>query len=107
MKVAASPACQNFCMAQPTQYDVVYRGMKIAGAAQRKRKQGYLHQGTISLSLPHIDLLNDVLLSKKEVVQAMLKTTFSPLGRAWEPKALNESRTAIEKLLAKEFMEKL
>ncbi len=37
------PDCKNFCMAKPTQYDVVYKGMKIAGAAQRKRKQGYLH----------------------------------------------------------------
>ena len=45
--------------------------------------------------------------SKKEVVQAMCNFTFSPLGRAWEPKALNESRYSIEKLLAKEFMEKL
>ena len=26
--------CRHFCMARPTQYDVVYQGMKIAGAAQ-------------------------------------------------------------------------
>lgn len=100
-------ACQNFCMAKPTQYDVIYNGMKIAGAAQRKRKQGYLHQGTISLSFPQVELLNDVLLSKKEIVEAMLVYTFAPLGNIWDPKALNESRTEIDRLLAQKFMEKV
>ena len=46
-------------MAKPTQYDIVYKGKKIAGAAQRKKTQGYLHQGTISLAAPQIDLLQE------------------------------------------------
>jgi len=92
--------CQNFCMAKPTQYDVVHKGMKIAGAAQRKRKQGYLHQGTLSLAYPHIDFLNDVLLSKKEVLKAMKSYTFAPLGRLWEPTQLQKTRRELQKLLA-------
>lgn len=95
-----SPDCQHFCMAKPTQYDVVHKGMKIAGAAQRKRKQGYLHQGTISLAYPHIDLLNDVLLSKKDVLEAMKSYTFAPLGRLWEPSQLQKTRRELQKLLA-------
>ena len=87
-------------MASPTQYDVVYNGTKIAGAAQRKRKQGYLHQGTISLAYPQIDLLEDVLLSKKDVLQAMQSYTFAPLGRLWKPAQLQKIRKELEKLLA-------
>lgn len=89
--------CKNFCMAKPTQYDVVYKGMKIAGAAQRKRRQGYLHQGTISLSAPKIQLLSDVLLSKKDVLQAMGTFTFAPIK---EIGALRQTRIDLQKLLA-------
>jgi lipoate-protein ligase A len=99
--------CQNFCMAKPTQYDVVYKGMKIAGAAQRKRRQGYLHQGTISLACPHFDLLSDVLLSKKEVLQAMATYSFAPLGRIWEPMQLKQVRLDLQKKLADKLVEKL
>ena len=84
-------------MAKPTQYDVVYKGMKIAGAAQRKQRQGYLHQGTISLSLPKMELLSDLLLSKKEVLQAMSSFTFAPIK---EMRALKKTREDLQKLLA-------
>lgn len=96
------PDCQNFCMAKPTQYDVVYQGMKIAGAAQRKRKQGYLHQGTIALGRPDFSLLNDVLLSKSDVLAAMMSYSFAPLERV-DPAA----RSKLEKLLADKLNEAL
>jgi lipoate-protein ligase A len=92
-----NPDCRNFCMAKPTQYDVVYNGMKIAGAAQRKRRQGYLHQGTISLFAPKIELLADVLLSKKGIVQAMAAFTFAPVQQI---KELKTTRADLQKLLA-------
>ena len=64
--------CTHFCMARPTQYDVIYQGMKIAGAAQRRKKEGYLHQGTISLAAPDQELLHTSLLQLIfDVVQAM------------------------------------
>lgn len=101
------PDCIHFCMAKPTQYDVVYKGMKIAGAAQRRRKQGYLHQGTISLAFPDVDLLKEVLLSKEEVVRAMGAYTFAPLGKNCPPEKLEKARGAIEASLREKFMEKL
>jgi lipoate-protein ligase A len=101
------PDCRNFCMAKPTQYDVVYKGRKVAGAAQRKRKQGYLHQGTLSLAFPQMELLSGVLLSKTEVLEAMRAYTFAPLGRAWEPAPLKEARAELERILVRKFMEKL
>ena len=54
----------SFCMEKPTIYDVVVQGKKIAGAAQRRRKNGYLHQGTISLMAPDQSFLQELLLEK-------------------------------------------
>ncbi len=99
-----SPTCKNFCMAKPTQYDVVYKGAKIAGAAQRKRRQGYLHQGTISLLAPQIELLKDVLLSQERVVEAMTTFTFAPIQQA---SRLKQVRKDLQKLLADKLIENL
>lgn len=93
--------CQNFCMAKPTQYDVVYQGKKIAGAAQRRRKQGYLHQGTISLCAPDLRLLSEVLLSKEDVVRAMQTFTFAPVKLV----DLAGVRHELQKLLASKLRE--
>jgi lipoate-protein ligase A len=101
------PECQNFCMAKPTQYDVVYRGQKIAGASQRRKKQGYLHQGTISLAFPDMDLLRETLLVPDEVFQAMSAYTFAPLGQNVDFKTLQEARLEIQKRLTVKLIEKL
>lgn len=100
---ALGPDCQNFCMAKPTQYDVVYQGRKIAGAAQRRRRQGYLHQGTISLCVPNLELLNEVLKSKKDVLEAMTTFTFAPI----EAHLLAKTRIDLQKLLAAKLQEAL
>ncbi len=97
----------HFCMARPTIYDVIHQGRKIAGAAQRRRKNGYLHQGTISLALPQTELLSEVLLSEKEVVQAMMAYSFAPLGRYWNAHALRSMREEIQKRLAENLRTKL
>ena len=105
--VMSSEGAKHFCMARPTIYDVVYQGRKIAGAAQRRRKNGYLHQGTISLALPQPELLNDVLLFQKDVINAMMAYSFAPLGRYWSPHALRAMRADIEKRLAENLSAKL
>jgi lipoate-protein ligase A len=38
------------CFSSPTRYDVVADGIKFAGAAQRRTKNGILHQGSIKLA---------------------------------------------------------
>jgi lipoate-protein ligase A len=68
---------QNFCMARPTQYDVVSGGLKIAGSAQRKTRRGYLHQGTISLAPPDVAFLQTIL--KTDVTPAMSTHSFAPV----------------------------
>ena len=99
--------CQNFCMAKPTRYDVVDKGRKVAGAAQRKTKRGYLHQGTISLASPHLGLLRDVLRSNQAVLEAMTSYTFAPLGSCWSPAPLKEARQEIQRRLIEKLVEKL
>lgn len=73
-------ACQNFCMAKPTQYDIMVNGKKIGGAAQRRTKQGFLHQGSISLALPSLSFLKEIL-NNEEIIHAMQQHTFCFLSQ--------------------------
>lgn len=98
--------CNHFCMARPTIYDAVYRGLKVAGAAQRKTKQGFLHQGTISLAFPQIGLLQDVLLSNEDVIKAMQLVTFAPLG-VFDPNRLKRVRLDLKQMLCRKFLDKI
>lgn len=93
--------CKRFCMAQPTKYDVVLHGKKIAGAAQRKTKKGFLHQGTISLMTPSRQYLEDVLLPGTEVLDAMFANTYALMGTSAKASELAEVREIMKKLLIK------
>ena len=72
--------CERFCMAKPTRYDVMWQGKKIAGAAQRKTKHGFLHQGSISLLMPSSEFLRSVLRPELSVLDAMATFTSPLLG---------------------------
>jgi lipoate-protein ligase A len=93
--------CERFCMAKPTRYDVMWHGKKIAGAAQRKTKHGFLHQGSISLVMPSLEFLRSVLRPELSVLDAMATFT-SPLlgaGRIGEEKAVFQAKEKIKELL--------
>lgn len=66
---------RHFCMAHPTKYDVVIGGKKVGGAAQRRTKDGFLHHGTICLSVPNQGLLER--LFKKDKAQSLLQAITS------------------------------
>ncbi len=95
----SSENCSYFCMARPTKYDVIMNNKKIAGAAQRKTKKGYLHQGSISLKMADRDYLEDILLDKK-VVEAIFENSLPVLD---ERKSLEGGRLEIKELLVKYF----
>ncbi len=95
--------CRHFCMAKPTKYDVMLGGRKIAGAAQRQRKQGYLHQGSIAIALPKEEFLYQILLPDTKVYEAMNTNTFSILGREWTVKDLEEVRETLKRQLQEEL----
>jgi lipoate-protein ligase A len=92
--------CRHFCMAQPTQYDVVWQGRKVAGSAQRKKKQGYLHQGTIAIHGPDIGLLHE-LVQDKLIWQSIETEGFL----AHVP--LTEARQQVTYALKQAFVDKL
>lgn len=103
----AVDSLQNFCMARPTIYDVVLDGRKIAGAAQRRKKQGYLHQGTISLRAPSEELLFDVLKNPEPIVAAMSHFTHVPLGLTASDEELDNYRDQVERVLVEQFEKSL
>ena len=84
--------CKSFCMAKPTKYDVMIEGKKVGGAAQRKTKHGYLHQGSIALGWPSEQYLLDVLAPETDGLEGMRRNSFSLLGENWSEKELQEAR---------------
>lgn len=95
---ALQPSCSHFCMARPTKYDVLLEGKKIAGAAQRKTKKGFLHQGSIALTLPPRGYLDELL--SAEVQHAMFLYTCPLLGVSASPSAIDEAKHELKTLLA-------
>lgn len=96
-----SPACRSFCMAQPTQYDIMQGNRKVGGAAQRRTKHGFLHQGTISLALPPEEMMEEILLPGNQILEAMQRCTCPLLGPYVSPAMLLEGRQKIKASLKK------
>jgi len=98
-------SCANFCMAMLTKYDLVVGDKKIVGAAQRRQKQGYLHQGSIAIALPKKDLLRELLLPGTRVEEAMFRNTFFILDEGWSSDDLQNLRATLKRELQKEFIQ--
>ncbi len=67
----------SFCMASHTIYDILLEGKKIGGAAQRKTKQGLLHQGTVFMAAPDYSLLQQLLVNKAVPQQMLELSTYA------------------------------
>ncbi|MFY7843339.1 MAG: lipoyl protein ligase domain-containing protein [Rhabdochlamydiaceae bacterium] len=93
------PDAKSFCMARPTKYDLMLEGKKIAGAAQRQTKKGYLHQGSISLSSPDLSLLKKIIRPQKEIIDSMLSYSFPLLGKTSSRKELKQAKLRLKQLL--------
>jgi len=96
-------ACQHFCMAKPTKYDVMLNDRKVGGGAQRRTKYGYLHQGTIALAMPKEDYLQEILQPDTCVLAAMKKHSFLLLDSTYSIKQLTEARQELKALLIQNF----
>ncbi len=96
-------ASERFCMAHPTRYDVMLDGRKVGGAAQRRTKYGYLHQGSICLTLPTEEFLARILLPGTQVTEAMQNTSMPLLGASCAASKLTEARQQLQRLLAEEM----
>ncbi len=92
--------CKHFCMAKPTKYDVMWEGRKVAGAAQRKTKKGFLHQGSIALVMPPPEYLEHILLPGTKVHEAMQAHTCPLLGKAASKEQMDDAKQRLRQLLA-------
>ncbi len=98
-----TPACQHFCMAKATKYDVLSEGKKVGGAAQRRKKQGLLHQGTLSLAIMPDAFLQAILPKESGVFEAMLLNSYSLLGKEWSQNELDSLRLKAKHALVEVF----
>lgn len=95
------PSSRHFCMAKPTIYDVMIEGKKVGGAAQRRTRQGFLHQGTISLAPLPEKFLHSVL--KSHTVLQEMKSHSYMLIDELNDRDLQAVRGELRHLLVKEF----
>ncbi len=94
----------NFCMAKPSKYDVLYKGKKIGGAAQRKTALGYLHHGTISIALPDPEYLKAILKSE-DSFSAINQNTYYLVSNHFEHEKLTYFREEIQENLIASILE--
>jgi lipoate---protein ligase len=105
--LAKNENSKYFCMARPTKYDVILDGKKIAGAAQRSTKDGYLHQGSISIMMPDENLLNNLFLENTNVTKQILSNTFCLLKSSACQNDFINAKINLKKLLIKCLEKKL
>ncbi len=103
---ATDQSSQRFCMAHPTKFDIMLDGRKVGGAAQRRTKNGLLHQGSICLTSVPQDCLADVLLSGTQVAQSMHATSYPLLGPDASQQAVVSARQELRQLLMQSFKER-
>jgi lipoate---protein ligase len=96
--------CENFCMAKLTKFDVAIQNKKIIGASQRKKKNGLLHQGSISLCFPDEAFLKEIILDEN-VLKSILIHTHSLLGKVSQKK-LELVRKELSMNLIQEFQKR-
>ncbi len=96
-------SCSHFCMAKPTKYDVMWEGKKVAGAAQRKTKKGFLHQGSIALIMPPQDYLNEVLIPGTKVSEAIRAHACPLLGKSATPAQMALAKQSLRSLLNRQL----
>jgi lipoate-protein ligase A len=89
-------------MAKPTKYDVMVGGKKVGGAAQRKTRHGFLHQGSISLR-PLCEEQGKRLFIGEQVFENMRKHSFTLLGETATEQEFLSMRAELKELLKEVF----
>jgi len=93
----------NFCMVKPTRFDLVVNGKKVGGAAQRRKKWGFLHQGSVSLCLPPREILQP-LIKDPVFFQAILKGSYPLMEYLPNVRNLKEARKGMRFIIQKTLL---
>jgi len=83
------------CFQNPTRYDVLLAGRKVAGSAQRRTSEGLLHQGSLHFGGP-------LPVPRQHLVEALLEGFVEGLGIDLVPFAPNPELLALAQRLAAE-----
>lgn len=102
-KISSHGLSNHFCMAKPTKFDVMLEGKKISGGAQRRTKNGFLHQGTISLLLPDEEFIIDILKEGKMIFESMKAHTYLLMGTSGTSHELEKVRNELRSHLVNAF----
>lgn len=92
-------SCSSFCLAAPTIHDIMIAGRKVGGGAQRRKRQGLLHQGTVSMGTLSEETLAFFLQPNTQVIKAMMQNSFSFLGSAFTTDQLVQAKQEFRVLL--------
>jgi len=95
----------RFCMAKPTKYDVMVDGRKVGGGAQRRTRDGFLHQGSIALSLPNEEFMSSILIPETRVLEAMRMHTYPLLKDVVAAESLKDIRCQLQETLKSVVLE--
>lgn len=93
----------HFCMAKPTQYDLMIEGKKVGGAAQRRTKRGLLHQSSLNLLSPSLPLIHDVI-KNGEILEAMRENSAQILPKDAIPSQLFKAKLDLQEILKDKFI---
>jgi lipoate-protein ligase A len=94
----------NFCMTSPSKYDLLFKGKKVLGSAERRKKGGYLHQSTISLILPDKNILKEIILPGSKILEGIFYSTYPLLKKGFD---LKKTKKRLKDLLYKHFKREL
>ena len=98
LTTTAHAAESDACFQKPVRFDILAAGRKVSGAAQRRTREGLLHQGSILLPDPVRN--GDLRLAFAEAFSARLELTLEPVeltpSEAARAAALEQDRYATE-----------
>lgn len=94
----------DFCMANPSKYDLLFKGKKVLGSSERRKRGGYLHQSTISLTLPDKNILKDIILPGSKILEGIFYSTHPLLKKGVDVK---KEKGRLKGLLCKHFEKEL
>ncbi len=92
----------ELCMANPTQYDILFNQKKVGGSAQRKSKRGFIHQCSVFVRPLNWDEIKTKLVSPDTTIPKLSAFTGSLFSE--ETDASEQFVSSLKEVLHAEFL---